>query len=725
MAASLHPQAHRIIDFSCLENDDIFDQPEKHERLIAEMKLEAALITNNSPYAMVRSVVDNKDDPSMPVSTIRAWVMGIFFSAAVAFVNNFFEIRFPAIAIGQNVPQLLAYPIGKFLEKSLPDVGITLFGVRHSLNPGPFNRKEHMLITLMVTIAKSSPYTNYIIWMQYLPQFFNQKWAASFGYQIMIALSTNFIGYGMAGLCRRFLVYPSYCVWPASLAIVALNAAFHGDSNPAVQGPLKSVWRMSRIKFFLIAFSLMFCYFWFPNFIFSALAIFSWMTWIAPNNRNLTLLTGSRKGLGLNPIPTFDWNIVITSVDPLVAPIFTTLNFFAGGVIFMFTILAVYWSNSYYTAFLPIVSNKPYDRFAQQYNVSMVVDERGILDTEKYKAYSLPYLSASQLISFTCFFCIYTASLTHAFLYHRVELQMGFRDLINGFRPSKRQDLDKGRVLDVHNRLMKEYAEVPEWWYFITMVISVVLGCVAISHWPTYTSPAVVFYGIILCAIFVIPVGIIFAMTGVEVSLNVLAEFIGGSFVEGNALSMCFFKTYGYITCSHALHFSNDLKLAHYLKIPPRHTFWAQMIPTLVSTFVCVGVLQYQIKIKDVCSINAPFNFSCPSQTTYFTSALLWGTVGPKKLWGKGGTYAATLAGFPAGIIIVLAFWYAGKRFPKNKILRSCHPVVMLFGGVIWIPYNMTFLWPAIPVAAFSWLYIKKRFLGLWAKVWSLSPFQV
>jgi predicted lipoprotein len=69
-------------------NEDILDNPEKHQEIIWEMKLEAALITNNSPYAEVRAVVDNKDDPSTPCSTIRAWTIGIFFSVILAFINQ-------------------------------------------------------------------------------------------------------------------------------------------------------------------------------------------------------------------------------------------------------------------------------------------------------------------------------------------------------------------------------------------------------------------------------------------------------------------------------------------------------------------------------------------------------------------------------------------------------------------------------------------------------------
>lgn len=59
-----------------LYNEDVFVNPEKHAELIAEVKIETALITNNSPYAEVRAVVDNTDDPSAPcVSPIMSEVL--------------------------------------------------------------------------------------------------------------------------------------------------------------------------------------------------------------------------------------------------------------------------------------------------------------------------------------------------------------------------------------------------------------------------------------------------------------------------------------------------------------------------------------------------------------------------------------------------------------------------------------------------------------------------
>lgn len=226
-----------------LNNAVVFEAPEKHRRAIEEAKIEVSLLTSNSPYSEVRAVVNPYDNSELPCGTIRAWVIGLGFVVAVAFVNQLFSMRQPSISIGAPVVQILAYPVGKAAEKFLPDVGFILFGVRHSLNPGPFNKKEHMLISIMASVGKTLPSSRYIsmlalilnqnvsnkplVFTQWLDKYFGQPYARSFGYQILLALSTNLMGFGLAGLCRRFLVYPSFCLWPRSLVTIALNSSLH------------------------------------------------------------------------------------------------------------------------------------------------------------------------------------------------------------------------------------------------------------------------------------------------------------------------------------------------------------------------------------------------------------------------------------------------------------------------------------------------------------------
>lgn len=262
----------------------------------------------------------------------------------------------------------------------------------------------------------------------------------------------------MAGLTRRFLVYPSYCVWPASLVTIALNQSFHSEKNAPVEGPFRKVFRASRYKFFLLAFGAMFVYFWFPNFIFTALSFFSWITWIAPNNLNLTAITGFNNGLGLNPFPTFDWNpMLFDNTDPLMVPFFSTFNKFIGMLLSGCVVAAFWYSNVYNTSYLPINSNRIFDNTGNLYNVSRSINEKGLFDSVKYEAYSPAYLSAGNLVVYIFFFAIYPATLAYIALYHRYEITTGFKNLIGSFRKKKTDQL--GQYDDVHNRLMAKYPE--------------------------------------------------------------------------------------------------------------------------------------------------------------------------------------------------------------------------------------------------------------------------
>ena len=55
------------------------------------------------------------------------------------------------------------------------------------------------------------------------------------------------------------------------------------------------------------------------------------MTWIKPDNYNLAVVTGSFGGLGLNPIPSFDMNVIGTG--GFIAPFYNTLESYIGMVL--------------------------------------------------------------------------------------------------------------------------------------------------------------------------------------------------------------------------------------------------------------------------------------------------------------------------------------------------------------------------------------------------------
>ena len=474
----------------------------------------------------------------------------------------------------------------------------------------------------------------------------------------------------------------------------------------------------------MYCFAAMFVYFWFPNYIVQAMSYFNWMTWISPDNVNLAAVTGSVGGLGLNPISTWDWNQLTVLGDPLIDPFYSIFNRFLGTLLTAPIILAIWYTNTWNTAYLPINDNHVWDNTGSRYQVSKVVGGNTMFDEAGYKAYSPAYLSASNAFVYGVFFAVYTATITHTFLYHRREIVAGFRNLINrksAFADSK----------DIHTRLMRNYREVPERVYLGVLLVSVVLGAVGVGTFPTHTSPAVVLYGgmyhspplvilplmyptVFLAAIFCIPCGIIMSITNVEILLNVIAELFGGLWFTGNASAMNYFKAYGYVTTSQTLHFAQDLKLAHYVHIAPWVTFNCQMWATFVSTLVCTAILNYQMtRISDVCLPSQKDHFTCPGNNTFFTASVLWGTLGPMKMFGPGAIYNGLLWCFPIGAILPIPFYFLRKKF---RLFAYFHVPIFLVGGLIWAPYNMSNVWSAVPVAFVFNYYIRRRFLGWWSK---------
>lgn len=119
----------------------------------------------------------------------------------------------PSVYITGIVGQLVALPLGKALEFILPTYRFRIFGKTFSLNPGPFNIKEHVLITVMGNISVQGAYATEISAAQRL--FYNQ--VPPMGYQILLCLGSQIIGFSLGGLLRQFVVWPASMIWPGAL----------------------------------------------------------------------------------------------------------------------------------------------------------------------------------------------------------------------------------------------------------------------------------------------------------------------------------------------------------------------------------------------------------------------------------------------------------------------------------------------------------------------------
>jgi hypothetical protein len=154
----------------------------------------------DSPYPEVRAAVRNFDE-DLPCNTIRAWTIGLMLIFIGASTNTLFSLRRPSIGINALVAQIIAWPIGHGWTRVMPERNINLFGHRVSLNPGPFNIKEHSIIVVMASVSFSVAYATDIILAQVV--FYKQDFGIPF--QLLLTISTQSLGYGIAGMMRKFL----------------------------------------------------------------------------------------------------------------------------------------------------------------------------------------------------------------------------------------------------------------------------------------------------------------------------------------------------------------------------------------------------------------------------------------------------------------------------------------------------------------------------------------
>jgi OPT family oligopeptide transporter len=140
--------------------------------------------------------------------------------------------------------------------------------------------------------------------------------------------------------------------------------------------------------------------------------------------------------------------------------------------------------------------------------------------------------------------------------------------------------------------------------------------------------------------VYVIPIGMIQAITNQQVGLNVITELIIGYALPGRPVAMMMFKTWGYITMAQALTFSSDMKLGHYMKVPPRVMFFAQVLCTVIAGTTQLGVQAWMFSnIEGMCTDDQKDGFICPSTEVFGTASIIWGVIGPQRQFSKGQIY--------------------------------------------------------------------------------------
>nr|XP_023904412.1 oligopeptide transporter 4-like [Quercus suber] len=638
------------------------------------------------PIEEVRLTVAYTDDPTLPIWTFRMWFLGLISCALLSFLNQFFAYRTEPLFITQITVQVATLPIGRFMASVLPKTKFQIpgFGSRSfSLNPGPFNMKEHVLISIFANAGSAfGSGAAYAVGIVDIIKAFYHRNISIFAAWLLI-ITTQVLGYGWAGLLRKYVVEPAHMWWPATLVQVSLFRALHENEKR----------RMSRAKFFLIALICSFSWYLVPGYLFTTLTSISWVCWVFSKSVTAQQIGSGMRGLGLGAL-TLDWSAVASFLSsPLVSPFFSIVNVFAGYFLTVYVAIPIgYWRLDLYGARrFPIFSSHLFTAQGQAYNISAIVNDKFEINLSNYEEQGRIHLSMLFSLTYGFGFATIASTLTHVALFYG-------REIYERYRASY-----KGKE-DIHTKLMKRYKDIPSWWFYsllvVTMAVSLAL-CIFLNNqvqmpwWGLLFAAAMAFT-------FTLPISIITATTNQTPGLNIITEYAMGLIYPGRPIANVCFKTFGYMSMAQAVSFLSDFKLGYHMKIPPRSMFLVQVIGTILAGTINLAVAWWLLtSITNICQdelLPTDSPWTCPGDRVFFDASVIWGLVGPRRIFGPLGNYEAMNWFFLGGAIGPVIVWLLHKSFPKQSWIPLINLPVLL-GATAMMP-------PATPVNYNAWIIV-------------------
>ncbi|KAI9329798.1 OPT oligopeptide transporter protein-domain-containing protein [Zopfochytrium polystomum] len=674
-------------------------------------------------YDIVDTIVPRTDDPTTPALTFRVIVLGTIMAMVLAGVNTVFTIRSNPFSLNPFIAVLVAYPMGTILSKILPSAQIPLpftGGDTFTLNPGPFNHKEHALIFVFALCGANVAYALYNIVAQ---KYILGQTMLSTGWSLAFALVTQTLGLSLAGLARKFLVRPAAMLWPANLSIIALLNTLHLPDD-------KTLYRTSRTTALLLTAAVTFAYEWLPTYVGPLLGTVSLLCYAAPQLSRARVLGSATGGVGLLSF-SFDWSIV-GSTAPITTPLWAVLNQVAGAWLFLWVVIPILWSSDAFgidsrlgtnpaqgpngTGQFPLgfALNSPslFDRNGVAFPSLSLLDaaamargEGAVLDEAFYESVRPVRITTYFAVQYLCGFMAVSAAIVHVYLWYGSDIAERWKASVG--------DLDHN---DVHCQLMNVYKEVPDAWYFTLLLVCSVLGfaCGTVGGFDLPWWSILLALG--LAGITIIPFGTITAISGQSIGLNIVAELVMGLILPGRFVAVMSFKTLCYMTMYQCVFFLQNMKLGHYLKIAPRKLFAVQLLATAVATVVNVGAAVYVFDRFGAEAINGSGGWNAAQYRTFVSAGAIWGAVGPARFFGPSSPYFPVLLGFPIGLLLPLLPYLLSRLLPSAApVLNLVNtPLLVIFpaqvGGL-----RSDLLTPLIVALAVNWG-VKKWRAAWWGK---------
>ncbi|KAJ3163368.1 hypothetical protein HDU88_006317 [Geranomyces variabilis] len=641
----------------------------------------------------INSIVDDQDDPTMPSLTPRVWVIGTVFTFLFAFANTVLTFRTNTFNIPAVVAILLILPTGRFLARVVP---------AGRWNPGPFSIKEHVLCGVMIGSAFIPLGVFNFISQKYILKQADLSVISGVGF----VLGTQMIGYGLAGHCRKFLVDPVTMFWPTALTQVALYKTLNKVTMPGSILPTRAY---STGAFFWIALTGAAVYQWFPSFI---APLLSTLSILCVSTSPAVRLWGSglpSKGMGLLTI-NLDWSL-IARWTPLESPWWTKVNQFFGIYLILYVVLPIlYYKNAFgMDQSLADPRASPYgvlntlslfNKTGAPLRPQMLISPTGNLLDPVYEANKPIYISTYYALTIALALFGYAATLSHTALWYGKSIK---ERLFSG--------INEARKDNPHKKIMSAYPDVPNWWFVVLLVVAIPLvmvtcavGGFALSWWGVVIAIA-------LAIVSMLPVGVLQALSGQQLPLQTISLFLSGIIFQGQTFAVLSFNTIAYMGMAQGLVLVQDLKIAYYMKIPPRHMFIVQLYGKILSAILMTLTAVLVMENWQTSLLTSP-QWQYLAYRFFSSNAIIWGSVGTLRFFGSGTPYSGILWSLLAGAVAPVLPWLAWRKWKGTWAFVN----VPLMAMIAETPGGWTTTVMPLVISFLSQFWMKRYHYALWAR---------
>ncbi|KAG1765012.1 OPT oligopeptide transporter protein-domain-containing protein [Suillus occidentalis] len=692
-------------------SDKSIDGTSDIETAIVDADSEESVLSDERDIAT--RIISVDDDPSLNPWTFRAFFIGLGLSTFGGVLAEIYYFKPQTVLVSLMFLAVMSYVLGIFMETFIPRRGFLRY-----LNPGPFNKKENAFIVIMASASATSALGTEVLAVQRL--YYNITPNA--GASVFLLFSSQLLGYGIGGMMRGILLYPSKMLYPGVLPLLSMFDALYEGGMAA----------RKKLRVFYMVFAAIFIWELFPEWMFPLLTGFSIICLAAPNNAAVSRVFGGsngNEGLGLLSI-CFDWQYISGGMNPMTIPLKEQFSNFLGYLLCMVVFVAVYYNNIWKAQNFPFLSQLLFYENGTQYNQTLILNSNYEVDPTLLAEQGIPYYSSTWIVYLLTSNLGLAATFTHLLLWNRDDLRSAW----SWMTPSsikqmwanfdwkfwkadgmRKQEVDDENI-DPHYKQMLKYPDAPNSWYLVVFIVAFIISLVVIYK----TNSTLPWWGFIisllLATISILFFGALAAITGLSFIIQPFVQMIGGYLHTGKPVANMYFVLYGYNTVSQAQLLLRDLKIAQYAKLPPRAAFTAQIIGTLlgaVLNFIMMNsIIDNQREI--LLSVQGTNIWSGQQPQQYNSQAIAWGGLS-HELFSAGQRYQWVPWAYLVGLFVPVPFWVVHKFWPRLRADYLYTPIIAYFIGWLCVGINSSIL-SYFAIAFLSQWWLRTRYPSWFAK---------